>query len=143
MRTANGRTQLPEQQRDPLKAPPDLDCDAIAEISSRVRQLLANVFALYVKLQPHERRRLTRNFHWHMRRPDFCDYHLLLEECAEQILDIAGGSAKRARKSGYASKSTHEPFKEPNDAATVSLIKKWIDETERRTCYLLKIAYDL
>lgn len=35
----------------------DLGGDAVEEISSNLRRLLADVFALYVK---------TKNFHWHM-----------------------------------------------------------------------------
>jgi starvation-inducible DNA-binding protein len=142
MRTVNAKTQLPERQIDSLKkAPSDLDCDAMAEISSRVRQLLANVFALYVKLQSHEKRSLTKNFHWHMSRPDFCDYHLLLEEC--EIFDMTDDRTGRARKTRDSLKTTHEVSKEQNDSVTAGLIEKWIDETERRACYLLKLVCDL
>jgi starvation-inducible DNA-binding protein len=35
----------------------DLTADAVEEISSNLRRLLADVFALYVK---------TKNFHWHI-----------------------------------------------------------------------------
>ena len=35
----------------------DLSHEAVAEISSTLRPLLADVFALYLK---------TKNFHWHM-----------------------------------------------------------------------------
>jgi starvation-inducible DNA-binding protein len=35
-----------------------------------------DVFALYLK---------TKNFHWHMSGPHFRDYHLLLDEHAEQL----------------------------------------------------------
>ena len=38
--------------------------------------LLADMFALYLK---------TKNFHWHVSGPHFRDYHLLLDEQAEQI----------------------------------------------------------
>ena len=44
--------------------------EAIAEISGTLRQLLADVFSLYVK---------TKNFHWHMTGRHFRDYHLLLD----------------------------------------------------------------
>ncbi len=36
----------------------DLGTTAVTEISGALRQLLADVFALYLK---------TKNFHWHMR----------------------------------------------------------------------------
>src|SRR5512147_888825 len=69
----------------------DLSGDAVEEISSNLRDLLADVFALYVK---------TKNFHWHMSGPHFRDYHLLLDEQAEQIFDMTDDIAERARKIG-------------------------------------------
>ena len=48
----------------------DLGRDAVAAISANPRQLLADVFALYLK---------TKNFHWHMSGRHFRDYHLLLD----------------------------------------------------------------
>ena len=53
--------------------------DAVAAISANLRQLLADVFALYLK---------TKNFHWHMTGRHFRDYHLLLDEQGEQIFSI-------------------------------------------------------
>jgi starvation-inducible DNA-binding protein len=63
----------------------------VAEISKELRHLLADVFALYVK---------TKNFHWNMSGVHFRDYHLLLDEHAEQIFDMADDVAERARKIG-------------------------------------------
>ena len=68
-----------------------LDQHAVEEISGALRQLLADVFALYVK---------TKNFHWHMTGRHFRDYHLLLDEQAAQIFDMTDGIAERARKLG-------------------------------------------
>jgi starvation-inducible DNA-binding protein len=48
--------------------------EGVAEISSGLRQLLADVFALYLK---------TKNFHWYMSGRHFRDYHLLLDEHGE------------------------------------------------------------
>lgn len=56
-----------------------------------MRPLLSDVFALYLK---------TKNFHWQMKRPHFRDYHLLLDEQAEQIFDITDDIAELARKLG-------------------------------------------
>jgi starvation-inducible DNA-binding protein len=64
---------------------------AAAEISYALRQLLADVFALYLK---------TKNFHWHMTGPHFRDYHLLLDEQADQLFEITDDIAERARKIG-------------------------------------------
>jgi starvation-inducible DNA-binding protein len=69
----------------------DLNPDAVEEISSNLRRLLADVFALYVK---------TKNFHWHMSGPHFRDYHLLLDEQSTQIFAMTDDIAERARKIG-------------------------------------------
>jgi starvation-inducible DNA-binding protein len=69
----------------------DLTREGVAEISKELRHLLADVFALYVK---------TKNFHWNMSGVHFRDYHLLLDEHAEQIFDMADDVAERARKIG-------------------------------------------
>jgi starvation-inducible DNA-binding protein len=69
----------------------DLSGDAVEEISSNLRRLLADVFALYVK---------TKNFHWHISGRHFRDYHLLLDEQATQIFTITDTIAERARKIG-------------------------------------------
>jgi starvation-inducible DNA-binding protein len=63
----------------------------VLEISSALRQLLADVFGLYVK---------TKNFHWHMSGPHFRDFHLLLDEHADQIFAMTDVIAERARKIG-------------------------------------------
>ena len=64
---------------------------AVTEISNDLRQLLADVFALYVK---------TKGAHWHMTGRHFRDYHLLLDEQAEQIFAMTDEIAERARKIG-------------------------------------------
>lgn len=69
----------------------DLSKAAVAAISETLRQLLADVFTLYLK---------TKNFHWHMGGPHFRDYHLLLGEQAAEILAMADPIAERARKIG-------------------------------------------
>jgi starvation-inducible DNA-binding protein len=65
--------------------------EGVAEISSGLRQLLADVFALYLK---------TKNFHWHMSGRHFRDYHLLLDEHGEQQFAMTDDIAERARKIG-------------------------------------------
>jgi len=78
-------------EKDTKGTPTDLSGDAVEEISSNLRRLLADVFALYVK---------TKNFHWHISGPHFRDYHLLLDEQATQIFAITDTIAERARKIG-------------------------------------------
>jgi starvation-inducible DNA-binding protein len=68
-----------------------LDHAAVEEISRELRQLLADSFALYLK---------TKNFHWHMTGKNFRDYHLLLDEQADQIFAMTDPIAERARKLG-------------------------------------------
>jgi starvation-inducible DNA-binding protein len=53
--------------------------------------ILADVFALYLK---------TKNFHWHMSGPHFRDYHLLLDEQADQLYAMTDPIAERVRKVG-------------------------------------------
>jgi starvation-inducible DNA-binding protein len=64
---------------------------ASVEITTTLRQLLADTFALYLK---------TKNFHWHMIGQHFRDYHLLLDEHSEQIFVMTDDIAERARKIG-------------------------------------------
>jgi starvation-inducible DNA-binding protein len=73
------------------ETPSDLSGDAVVEISSELRELLADVFALYLK---------TKNFHWHISGPHFRDYHLLLDEQGTQIFGMTDDIAERARKVG-------------------------------------------
>ena len=84
-------TQLKRQETDTFDTPTDLSRDAVLEISNGLRQLLADVFALYIK---------TTNFHWHMSGPHFRDYHLLLDEQSSQIFAMTDDIAERARKIG-------------------------------------------
>src|SRR5262245_2516976 len=61
----------------------------VEEISQALNGLLADVFALYLK-----------NFYWHVSGPHFRDYHLLLDEQAEQIFATTDELAERVRKIG-------------------------------------------
>src|SRR2546426_9874507 len=83
--------QLETRETDPLDTPTDLDRDGVREISTELRQLLGDVFALYLK---------TKNFHWHMSGRHFRDYHLLLDEQAGQIFAMTDDIAERVRKIG-------------------------------------------
>ncbi len=60
-------------------------------IGDVMNPLLADAFALYLK---------TKNFHWHMSGPHFRDYHLLLDEQADQIFSMTDLVAERVRKVG-------------------------------------------
>jgi starvation-inducible DNA-binding protein len=75
----------------PLETPNGLGADAVRDISAALTTLVADVFALYLK---------TKNFHWHMSGPHFRDYHLLLDEQADQIFAMTDPVAERVRKLG-------------------------------------------
>ena len=53
--------------------------------------LLADSFALYLK---------TKNFHWHVRGPQFRDLHLLFDEQAAEIFALTDLIGERVRKNG-------------------------------------------
>jgi starvation-inducible DNA-binding protein len=74
-----------------LDTPTDLSAEAVAAISKALNGLLADAFALYLK---------TKNFHWHVSGPHFRDYHLLLDEQAEQVFATTDELAERVRKIG-------------------------------------------
>jgi len=74
-----------------LATPTDLGANATKDISGGLNILLADVYALYFK---------TKNFHWHVSGPHFRDYHLLLDEQADQIYATTDPIAERVRKLG-------------------------------------------
>ena len=88
----NSKNELPDEaQQVIVMTLSDIDDEGVNDISDVLRQLLADVFALYLK---------TKNFHWHMSGPHFRDYHLLLDEQSEQILKMTDDIAERSRKIG-------------------------------------------
>ena len=74
-----------------LDTPTDLPQAAVDEISASLNSLLADAFALYMK---------TKNFHWHVSGPNFRDFHEMLDEQSEQILESIDPLAERVRKLG-------------------------------------------
>src|SRR5256714_13163757 len=74
-----------------LDTPNSLNTEAARDIGGALNALLADLFALYMK---------TKNFHWHMSGPHFRDYHLLLDEQADQLFAITDTIAERVRKLG-------------------------------------------
>jgi starvation-inducible DNA-binding protein len=75
----------------PLETPTDLKPNSVRDIAGALNLLLADMFGLYVK---------TKNFHWHISGPHFRDYHLLLDEQADQIFATTDIIAERVRKIG-------------------------------------------
>ena len=82
---------LNRRQQAPLLTPTDLNAAATRDIAASMNGVLADVFALYLK---------TKNFHWHMSGPHFRDYHLMLDEQADQLFALTDPIAERIRKVG-------------------------------------------
>ena len=72
-------------------APSVLTPEQVEKVTRTLNSLLADLFTLYIE---------TKNFHWHMNGRHFRDYHLLLDEQAEQIFAITDNVAERVRKIG-------------------------------------------
>jgi starvation-inducible DNA-binding protein len=93
MKKSNSRKtiELLHRRDAPLETRTDLTQAATKDITAAMNAILADVFALYVK---------TKNFHWHMSGPHFRDYHLLLDEHADQLFAMTDPIAERVRKIG-------------------------------------------
>ena len=85
------KKDLKGRRAAPLVTPSDLGAEASKEIAGGMNAILADVWALYLK---------TKNFHWHMSGPHFRDYHLLLDEQADQLYAMSDPIAERIRKVG-------------------------------------------
>jgi len=91
-KTNSKKTSELQHRRDaPLETPTDLTRSATKDIAAAMNAILADVFALYLK---------TKNFHWHMSGSHFRDYHLLLDEHADQLFAMTDPIAERVRKIG-------------------------------------------
>src|SRR5947199_5303591 len=78
-------------RKSPLELRSSLGSKATRDVSGALNALLADFFALYLK---------TKNFHWHVSGPHFRDYHLLLDEQADQLFATTDVIAERVRKLG-------------------------------------------
>src|SRR5881392_1974579 len=88
---STNKSELERRREAPLATPTDLTRSASKDISGAMNAILADVFALYLK---------TKNFHWHLSGRHFRDYHLLLDEQAEQLFAMTDPIAERIRKIG-------------------------------------------
>ena len=84
-------SELLHRREAPLETRTDLKRSGIKDIAGTMNAILADVFAVYLK---------TKNFHWHMSGPHFRDYHLLLDEQADQLFAMTDPIAERVRKLG-------------------------------------------
>src|ERR1700675_1656932 len=90
-KNSTGAVQAETKENGSSEITSGLSREGVEEITAELRPLLADTFALYIK---------TKNFHWHMTGRHFRDYHLLLDEHAEQIFAMTDDIAERARKIG-------------------------------------------
>ena len=89
--TENDQERIIRKRGRPLASPNDLNGAASRDIAAAMNAILADVFALFLK---------TKNFHWHVSGPHFRDYHLMLDEQADQLLGMTDAVAERVRKLG-------------------------------------------
>ena len=113
----------------------DLSSDGVAEISGALRELLADVFTLYLK---------TKNFHWHMSGRHFRDYHLLLDEHGDQLFAMTDEIAERGRKIGgttlhsISDISAHQRLADNNKDAVSpdDMLAELLEDSRRLTAFL-------
>ena len=84
-------TELKQRRTARLRVTTSFDASASESIAGEMNAILADVFALYLK---------TKNFHWHMSGPHFRDYHLLLDDQADELYAMTDPIAERIRKTG-------------------------------------------
>ncbi len=75
----------------PLATITDLTSSQAQAVVEAINPLVADAFALYIK---------TKNFHWHASGSHFRDYHLLLDEQADEIFESIDALAERVRRIG-------------------------------------------
>jgi starvation-inducible DNA-binding protein len=90
-KTSKLKAKLDSKRAAITSVPSDLGAAATRDIGAAMNAILADVFAMYLK---------TKNFHWHMSGPHFRDYHLLLDEQADQLFAMTDAIAERVRKVG-------------------------------------------
>src|SRR5437879_3417773 len=110
--TKSDATLQEVRENEALKTPTDLSRKGVGEISGALRQLLADMFALYVK---------TKNFHWHMSGAHFRDYHLLLDEESAQILATTDPIAECGRPVGQDATSSRRG----RDGHEITVMIRW------------------
>jgi len=138
--TKTGSSALKHRENQESEIRTGLSTDGVARISSALRQLLADVFVLYLK---------TKNFHWHMSGPHFRDYHLLLDEHGAELFAMTDVIAERARKIGGAALrsvsdiSCHQRLQDNNEELVPA--ERMLDELavdNRRLTEYLRSTHD-
>ncbi len=86
----NGRIKSYPAPKE-LATPTDLKPEEARNVVEALNPLIADAFALFAK---------TKNYHWHIASSHFRDYHLLLDEQADSIMDSIDPLAERVRRIG-------------------------------------------
>lgn len=109
--------------------------NAKAALIDSMNGLLADTFALYIK---------TKNFHWHVRGPQFHDLHLLFDTHATEIFALTDLIAERVRKQGgttltspsaIAGKTQIKP-QDDTSLDAMAMVKELVEDNET---YIAKI----
>jgi len=119
----------------PLHTPSDLTPNAVRDLSAALNILLADMFALYLK---------TKNFHWHMSGPHFCDYHLLLDEQGDQTFATTDAIAERVRKIGgttlcsigHVGRLQHVPDNDSDFVSPMDMLAELRDDNKQVAAYM-------
>jgi len=130
-----------KKHSSPLQTPTDLGEAARNAISLAINPLVADAIALFVK---------TKNYHWHMSGKHYRDYHLLLDEQAEQIFAMIDVLAERVRKLGgntirsIGHIAKLQTIKDDNDefVAPTEMIRRLMEDNQKYTSHMRK-AHDV
>jgi starvation-inducible DNA-binding protein len=82
---------LQRRKQAALTTPTHLGADARRDIAGAMNAVLADVFAIYLKV---------KNFHWHMSGSHFRDYHLMLDDQGDALYAMTDPLAERVRMLG-------------------------------------------
>ena len=126
------------KKSSPLATPTDLKHSGVEASLRRPASTAGRRLRPYVK---------TKNFHWHMSGPHFRDYHLLLDEHADQIFAMTDDIAERARKIGGTTLHSigeiakHQTLEDNNDefVAPQDMLAELRDDNQRLTKSLREV----
>ena len=122
-----------------LATPTDLKNDGAAAVCAALNGLVADAFALYMK---------TKNFHWHVSGPHFRDYHMMLDEQADQIFATTDPLAERVRKLGgrtllsIGDISKNQSLRDNNEAFVppLAMLRELLDDN-RKVAHAMREAH--
>jgi starvation-inducible DNA-binding protein len=122
----------------PLATPTDLKPNAVKDLAGALNILVADMFGLYLK---------TKNFHWHVSGPHFRDYHLMLDEQADQIFATTDAIAERVRKIGattlrsigHIARLQHVEDNDADFVTPLDMLAELRDDSKQLTTYMREV----